>query len=339
MKVWEVQDAWGIDNMQLVNKEVPETLASDEILIKLHAASINYRDLVTIENRTPFGALPQIPLSDAAGEVVKTGSAVDRFSVGDRVCPSFFPNWQSGPVRKADRSVSLGSASAPGVLQEFFVTKQQAASRFSDTLSYQEAATLPCAGLTAWRALVVEGQVEKDEWVLVQGTGGVSIFALLIAKMRGAKVIVTSSSDEKLTRARDLGADETINYRETPDWGAKALEITGGQGVDVIVEVGGGGTINQSLVAAAVGARIVIIGVLGGRSQELLMPAVFGKNLRLFGISVGNREQFESFNLAITEGGLRPVIDKVFPFESAPDAIRHLASGEHFGKIVIDFGA
>ena len=337
MQAWEVQDAWGIDNMRLVTREAPKALAPDELLIKVHAASVNYRDLVTIENRTPFGALPQIPLSDAAGEVVDVGSSVDRFVVGDRVCPSFFPNWQTGPVRNADRSISLGSASAPGVLQEFVVAKQQAASRFSDTLSYQEAATLPCAGLTAWRALVEEGQLQQDDWVLVQGTGGVSIFALLIAKMLGARVIVTSSSDEKLARARSLGADETINYRDTPEWGKRTLEITNGRGADIIVEVGGGGTINQSLAAAAVGARIAIIGVLGGRSQELLMPAIFGKNLKLFGISVGSRQHFDSLNEAISKEGLKPVIDRVFPFKEAPDAIRHLASGQHFGKIVIDF--
>lgn len=337
MKIWEVQDAWGIDNMRLVEREIPSALAPDEILIKVHAASVNYRDLVTIENKTPFGALPQIPLSDAAGEIVKTGARVDRFSPGDRVCPSFFPNWQTGPVRKADRSVSLGSATAPGVLQEYIVTRQDAASRFSDTLSYQEAATLPCAGLTAWRALVDEGNLQPDDWILVQGTGGVSIFALLIGKMLGARIIVTSSSDEKLERARQLGADATINYSDTPDWGQAVLEITRGAGADIIVEVGGGGTINQSLTAAAVGARIVIIGVLGGRSQELLMPAIFGKNLHLKGISVGSRAQFEDMNAAISAHGLKPVIDKIFAFDDAAHAIRHLASGQHFGKIVIDF--
>lgn len=337
MKVWEVQDAWGIDNMRQVEREKPSALAPEEILIKLHAASVNYRDLVTIENKTPFGALPQIPLSDAAGEIVKIGARVDRFSLGDRVCPSFFPNWQAGPVRRADRSVSLGSATAPGVLQEYIVTRQDAASRFSDTLSYQEAATLPCAGLTAWRALVDEGNLQPDDWVLVQGTGGVSIFALLIGKMLGARIIVTSSSDEKLERARQLGADATINYSDTPDWGKAVLEITHGAGADIIVEVGGGGTINQSLTAAAVGGRIVIIGVLGGRSQELLMPAIFGKNLHLKGISVGSRTQFEDMNAAISAHGLKPVIDKVFAFDDAPEAIRHLASGQHFGKIVIDF--
>lgn len=337
MRVWEVQDAWGIDHMRLVEKDTPNDPGPEEILIRVHAASVNYRDLVTVENKTPFGALPQVPLSDAAGEVVKVGANVDRFAVGARVCPSFFPKWQDGPVSKADRSVSLGSASAAGVLQEYVTVHQDAASRFSDNLSYQEAATLPCAGLTAWRALSAEAKLQKDDWLLVQGTGGVSIFALLIGKMIGARVIVTSSSDEKLERARRLGADATINYRKTPDWGKEAVEITGGSGVDVIVEVGGGGTINQSIGAAAVGARIVVIGVLGGRTQELLMPAIFGKNLSLQGISVGNRQQFEDLNSAISKNGLKPVIDQVFPFEKADDAIRHLESGQHFGKIVIDF--
>jgi NADPH:quinone reductase-like Zn-dependent oxidoreductase len=337
MKVWEVQDDWGTANMRLVERPDPGAPGPGMILIRMHAASVNYRDYATVLNRAPFGKLPQIPFSDGAGEVVAVGEGVTRFAVGDRVCPNFFPDWIEGPPSAANRAVSLGSASAPGILQKLYLTHAEAASRVPDHLSWIEAATLPCAGLTAWRSLVAEGGLKASDTVLVQGTGGVSIFALQFAKMHGATVIATSSSDEKLERVRALGADHTINYRNTPEWGKAALEITGGRGVDHVVEVGGAGTINQSLTAAAVGANILIIGVLGGRSQELLMPAIFGKNLRLLGISVGSRSHFEQMTAGIGRAGMHPVVDRVFPFAEAPAAIDQLQVNAHFGKICIDF--
>jgi NADPH:quinone reductase-like Zn-dependent oxidoreductase len=305
----------------------------------MHAAAVNYRDLVTVLNKSPFGKLPQVPFSDGAGEILSVGAGVTRFKIGDRVCPNFFPGWTDGPPTALNRAGALGSAAAPGILRDILVVGEEAVSLAPDNLSWTEAATLPCAGLTAWRALVVEGQLKAGDTVLVQGTGGVSIFALQFAKMLGATVIATSSSDEKLERVRKLGADHTINYKTTPEWGKEALELTSGRGVDHVVEVGGAGTINQSIMAAAVGANILIIGVLGGRSQELLMPAIFGKNLRLIGISVGSRAHFEQMTAAIAAAGMKPVVNQCYPFAEVPAALECMAASQHFGKICIDFDA
>jgi NADPH:quinone reductase-like Zn-dependent oxidoreductase len=339
MKLWEVQDAWGIEHLRMIERDPPQSPGPGQVAIRMHAAALNYRDMATVLNKAPFGRLPQIPLSDGAGEVVAVGPGVERLKLGDRVCPSFFPGWIDGPPKTADRARSLGSASAPGVLQEMVIADAEAVSRAPDSLSWVEAATLPCAGLTAWRALVVEGQVKAGDTVLVQGTGGVSIFALQFAKMHGATVIATSSSDAKLERVRALGADHLINYAQTPAWGRRAMELTSGRGVDHIIEVGGAGTIGQSLAAAAVGGNILIIGVLGGRTQELSMPDIFGKNLRLTGISVGSRAQFEQMAAAIDGHGLKPVVDRVFPLSQADAAFRLMAGGERIGKVCIDFDA
>ena len=210
-------------------------------------------------------------------------------------------------------------------------------SNFPPKLSFAEAATLPCAGLTAWRAISSEAPVRAGDTVLVQGTGGVSIFALQFAKAFGATVIATSSSDEKLVRARKLGADHTINYKQTPDWGKAARELTGGRGVDVVIEVGGENTLNQSFDAARVGGTIVVIGVLGGFSSPVMLPVVFGKNLHIHGISVGSREQFEDMANHVVKWNLKPVVDQVFPFTRVPDALRLMQAGGHFGKIAIDY--
>lgn len=337
MRVWEVQDAWGIDHLKLVERADPSAPSAGQVAIRMRAAAVNYRDLVTVTNKSPFGKLPQIPFSDGTGEIIATGAGVTRFKKGDRVCPNFFPKWIDGPPLASARAGALGSAAAAGVLQDIVIADAEAVSRIPDCWSWVEAATLPCAGLTAWRALVVEGQLKAGETVLVQGTGGVSIFALQFAKMLGARVIATSSSDAKLEVARKLGADHVINYTNNPEWGKAALELTKGNGVDLVVEVGGAGTINQSLVAAADGGRIMLIGVLGGRTQEITMPVVFGKNLRLIGISVGNRSHFEQMTGAIAKSGMRPLIDKCYPFRDVPAAMRRMAESEHVGKICIDF--
>ncbi|MBV9542118.1 MAG: NAD(P)-dependent alcohol dehydrogenase, partial [Alphaproteobacteria bacterium] len=225
----------------------------------------------------------------------------------------------------------------PGVLQQKMLLDDYGVSKFPSHLSYEEAATLPCAGLTAWRALAVETKVGPGDWVLVQGTGGVSIFALQFAKAMGAKVIATSSSDEKLDRARALGADHLINYKTEAAWGAKARELTGGKGVDVVVEVGGENTLNQSFDAARVGGAVVVIGVLGGFSAPIMMPVVFGKNLHIHGISVGSREQFDDMCAHIEKWKLKPVVDKTFPFDKLPDALRLMQAGGHFGKIAVAY--
>lgn len=337
MRVWENRDGWGVDNLVLADRDAPGAPGAGEVKLRMLAAAPNYRDWVTVTNKTPFGALPQIPFSDGCGEVIAIGEDVTRVAVGDRVCPSFFQGWIDGPPTMANRAVSLGSASHSGILQQEMLLSEDDVSRAPQSLDPVEAATLPCAGLTAWRAVAVEGQVKAGDVVVVQGTGGVSIFALQFAKMLGARVIATSSSDAKLERARALGADHVINYRDTPEWGKAVLDLTGGNGADLVVEVGGAGTINQSLVAAAVGGRILVIGVLGGRSQELLMPAIFGKNLRIIGISVGSRQMFEDMAAAIDRHGIKPVVDHVYGFGEVPDSLRAMEGAGHFGKLAIDF--
>lgn len=335
MRAWEVQEDWQIDNLRLVDKPAAAP-GPGQVAVRMHAASLNYRDLLTVRGKGGARRLPLIPFSDGAGEVTAVGDGVSRVKPGDRVCPMFFQTWFDGPPTAYGRSKPLGGP-LPGVLQEEMVLDAEGVSPVPEHLSFIEAATLPCAGLTAWRALMVEAGLAAGDTVLVQGTGGVSIFALQFAKMHGATVIVTSSSDEKLARARELGADHGINYRTTPEWGKAALEITGGKGVDHVVEVGGRDTLNQSLEAAAVGGRIVIIGLLSGASQQILMPTIFGKNLRLIGISVGSRAQFEEMSAAIARNGMRPIIDRTFPFDAVPQALRHMEAAGHFGKICIEY--
>lgn len=335
MKVWEIQGDYGVENLQIVEKPDPQP-GPGQIVVAMKAASLNYRDLATVKAMGGRHPLPLTPFSDGAGEVVAVGAGVTRVAKGDRVCPLFFQSWLSGPVTLENRSRPLGGP-LPGVLQERMLLDAEGVSKFPAHLSFDEAATLPCAALTAWRAVAVEAPVGPGDTVLVQGTGGVSIFALQFAKALGAQVIATSSSDAKLERARALGADHLINYRTTPDWGAKARELTGGRGVDVVVEVGGEGTLNQSLDAARVGGAVVVIGVLGGWSAPVSMPVVFSKNLRVLGISVGSREHFDDMCAHIDRWGLKPVVDKTFPFEQVPDALRLMEAGGHFGKIVVRY--
>ncbi len=335
MRAWQVEGEWGIDHLKMIETEARKPGAG-EVLLKMHAASVNYRDLLTVQGMGGTKRLPLIPFSDGAGEVVAVGEGVSRVNVGDKVCPMFFEGWIEGAPDAYKRSRPLGGP-LPGVLQDEFLAKAEAVSPIPKGWSFEEAATLPCAGLTAWRALIVEGQLKAGETVLVQGTGGVSIFALQFAKMAGARVILTSSSDEKLSRAKSLGADETINYKANPEWAKAALELTGGAGVDHVVEVGGAGTLNQSLEAAKVGGRIEVIGVLSGFSQQIAMPTLFGKNLRMIGLSVGSREMFESMVAAIDKAGMKPVIDKTFAFAELPEALRCMKGAGHFGKICVRY--
>jgi NADPH:quinone reductase-like Zn-dependent oxidoreductase len=333
MKVWQIEDSYGIESLKLAEKPDPKP-GLGQIVVAMKAASLNYRDLMTVKGIPGGLVLPLIPFSDGAGEVVVVGDGVSRVNVGDRVCPLFFQSWLSGPVTQESRSRDLGG-SLPGVLQERMLIEAEGVSKVPAHLSFEEAATLPCAGLTAWRAIVIEAQVGPGDTVLVQGTGGVSIFALQFAKARGAQVIVTSSSDAKLERARALGADKTINYKATPDWGARARELTAGRGVDVVIDVGGENTFNLSLEAARVGGTIVVIGVLGGFSVPVMVPVVFSKNLRILGISIGSREQFEEMCADIERWKLKPVVDKIFAFEEVPDALRLMEAHGHFGKIAV----
>jgi NADPH:quinone reductase-like Zn-dependent oxidoreductase len=334
MKVWANQDAFGIDNLKEMERPAPKP-GPGEIVVDMKAASLNYRDLLTVLMGAG-NALPLVPFSDGAGVVSAVGSGVTRVKVGDRVCPLFFQSWLSGPVTAESRMKALGGA-LDGVLQQHMLLIEDGVSKIPDYLSFEEAATLPCAGLTAWRAITVEAPVGPGDTILVQGTGGVSIFALQFAKARGAKVIVTSSSDEKLERAKKLGADFTINYKTNPEWGKEALKLTGGHGVDVIVEVGGDNTLGKSLEAVRVGGSIVVIGVLGGFTNNIFIPALFGKNAKMIGISVGSREQFDSMTAAINGWKLKPVVDKVFPVDQVQDALKLMQAGGHFGKICLKF--
>lgn len=327
----------GLENLALVERDVPEPKAS-EVLVKFHAASLNYRDLLFAWGLyNPKPKLPAVPVSDGAGEVVAVGSDVTRWKVGDRVCPIFMQGWLTGPVTPTAGSTSLGAGNVDGVLREYGAYHEDGLIRIPDHLSYEEAATLPCAAVTAWNALVTVGEIKAGDTILTLGTGGVSIFALQLAKLHGAKVIATSSSDEKLSRARELGADETINYKSTPEWDKEVLRLTNRAGVDNVVEVGGAGTMPRSINAARVGGVVSVIGVLT-QGDGIDPMKVLMKNLTVRGIFVGSRNMFEELNRAITLAQIKPVIDRVFDFAEAPAALQHMQSGAHFGKIVIRIG-
>jgi NADPH:quinone reductase-like Zn-dependent oxidoreductase len=321
----EIRGAFGLDNLALVERPDPRP-GPGQALVRLRAASLNYRDLLTAEGKyNPKQKLPLIPCSDGAGEVVEVGEGVTRVQPGDRVCAIFAQRWIAGVL----------GGPLDGTLAELAAFDQEGLVKVPEHLSDEEAATLPCAAVTAWTALVTAGGVTAGDTVLVQGTGGVSLFALQLARLLGAQVIVTSSRDDKLARAREMGAAEGINYKETPEWGVRAKELTGGAGVDHVAEVGGAGTLQQSLRAVRFGGTISLIGNLTGTKTELLLTQVFMQNIRLNGILVGHRESFEAMNRAIALHRLRPVIDRVFPLAEARAAFDHVAAGDHFGKFVI----
>ncbi len=334
MKVWQVTREWSIDAMELVERPDPETGAG-QIAVRMRAASLNYRDLLTVQGKGGAYKLPFVPFSDGAGEVTAVGDGVTRVSIGDRVCPMFFQSWFDGRPSASNRRLALGGT-RPGVLQELIVLDAEGVSRIPDHLTFEEAATLPCAALTAWRALFEEALIRPGQTILVQGTGGVSIFALQFAKLAGATVIVTSSSDEKLERAKALGADHAINYRSVAEWGKAAADWAGG-GVDHVVEVGGKDTFQQSIEAARVGGTILVIGVLSGFAQQIAIPSLFGKNLHVIGLSVGSRRMFENMVSAIGHNHIKPVVDRTFGFTEVPDALRLMQQAGHFGKIAIEF--
>ena len=337
MRAMQIQDAYGIDNLKLVERDVPKP-GHGQIVIRLKASSLNYRDLATVKHGGGMGftlPLPLIPNSDGAGEVVELGEGVTRVKKGDRVCPAFFQGWIGGGPAREKMSAPLGGP-LDGCAQEYICVNAEYVSKIPDYMSYEEAATLPCAGLTAWRALIVENNLRAGETVLLQGTGGVSIFALQFAKAMGARVIITSSSDEKLERARKLGADETINYRSTPDWAKEARKLTGGAGVDHVVEVGGADTFMQSLSAMKIGGRIGVVGVLTGISKDVSIVAIFGQNLKINGVTVGSREHFDDMCRALVQNKIHPVVDKRFELADASDAFRMMESASHFGKIVLE---
>jgi len=336
MKVLEIQDNFGLDSLKLAERPQPQP-GFGQVLVKVRAASLNYRDLMVVKGQyDPRMSLPRVPLSDGAGEVVAVGENVTRVKVGDRVAGIFMQTWIGGEVTPAYSKSALGGA-IDGMLAEYVVLNEEGVVHVPEHLSYEEAATLPCAAVTAWNALVTQGRLTAGETVLVQGTGGVSLFALQFARALGARVIATSSSDEKLERALSLGASDGVNYRSVPEWDKRVRELTGGSGVDHVVEVGGAGTLNKSLGAVRMGGTISMIGVLTGGGGEINTISILMKSVRVHGIYVGSRVMFEAMNRAIALHNLKPVVDRVFPFEQAIDALKYMESGAHFGKICLSF--
>jgi NADPH:quinone reductase-like Zn-dependent oxidoreductase len=334
MKAYELQLTGNLDGLTMVERPQPEAGAG-EIVVRVRAVSLNYRDLLVANGSYGKMTLPLVPVSDGAGEVTAIGPGVTRFKVGDRVAATFFPDWIGGGVTPERTRTARGAGVTAGMLSEFVCISQEAATSIPEHLSFEEAATLPCAALTAWHALVEQGRVKSGETVVLLGTGGVSLFALQIARLHGAKTIITSSSDEKLTRARMLGADATINYVESPNWEEKVIELNGGRGADHVIEVGGAGTFAKSLKATRPGGHVALIGVLAGLATELRVTDILMKSLRVNGIYVGSRDMFEEMNRAFALHHLKPIIDKVFSFAQAKAAYEYLQSGRHFGKIVI----
>jgi NADPH:quinone reductase-like Zn-dependent oxidoreductase len=335
MKVWKIP-SFGIANLTLVDDPVPAP-AAGQVLVRVNAVSLNYRDLMTVKGMyNPRLSLPRIPLSDGAGEVVAVGAGVTRFAVGDRVAAIFMQNWFDGAPNAAKYKGALGG-DIDGMMRQYVALPEAGLVALPGYLTYEQGATLPCAAVTAWNAILAAG-VKSGDTVLIQGTGGVSIFALQFAKALGARVLGTSSSDEKLERARSLGLDAGVNYRTRPEWADWAIEQTGGEGVDLVVEVGGAGTFSQSLKAARIGGTVTQIGVLSQSSEPVAVPLILRKQLRIQGIYVGSRFDFEAMNRALTQTRLVPVVDQVFGLEQAPAAFAAMESGSHFGKLVVSMG-
>jgi NADPH:quinone reductase-like Zn-dependent oxidoreductase len=323
----------GIDALKQVDRPEPKP-ARGQVLVKVHACSLNYRDLAIVRGQYRAGAKADlVPLSDGAGEVVAVGDDVTKVKVGDRVAGCFFQRWIGGQPDANAHSSALGG-SIDGMLADYVALEEGGVVHVPTHLSYEEAASLPCAAVTAWHALVDHGGLIAGNTILVQGTGGVSICALQIAKMFGAAVVATSSSDEKLARVMEMGAAHGINYKSAPDWDKAALDFTGGRGVDQVVEVGGAGTFAKSISAIRVGGKVSMIGVLS-RQADINPMMIMAKRANVQGISVGSTQMFEALNAALSVSNVRPVIDKTFEFTDTIAAFKHLESAAHFGKIVI----
>jgi len=333
MKLWKIQ-SFGIDQLALEDSPPPRP-GRGEVLVKIHAVSLNYRDLLMVRGQyNPRMALPRIPCSDGAGEVVEVGPEVTGTTVGDRVAGIFMQHWLDGrPTAQKTRGALGGDID--GMLAEYVVLRQEGVVPIPGHLSYVQGATLPCAGVTAWNALQNETRVKPGDVVVIQGTGGVSIFALQFAKMVGATVIGTSSSDQKLARAKSMGLDAGLNYRQSPDWAKWVLKLTGDRGADLIVEVGGAGTFSQSLQAVRMSGAIAQIGVLSQSDQPLPVHLILHRQIRVYGVYVGSRADFEAMNRALTANGTEPVVDQIFAFDQAREALTALEKASHFGKIVI----
>ena len=336
MRAFEIQE-FGIDKLAAVERDEPRP-KPDEVVVRFRAASLNFRDVMVASGTyNPRMKLPATPLSDGAGEVIEVGSEVSSWKVGDRVMPIFAQRWFDGDVTAETRMTALGAGPQwDGIFREQAAFRQDALVLIPEHLSFEEAATLPCAALTAWNALTVSGRLKAGETVLTLGTGGVSIFAAQFAKLFGTRVIATSSSDEKIEKLKSLGADETINYRTHEDWDKVVLDLTEKRGVDHVVEVGGAGTLAKSINAARIGGHIAMIGALDTEGSFNHVP-IFMKAIRLQGIFVGSRKMFEDMLRAVKFARLKPVIDRVFAFDEIGKALNYMKSGSHFGKIVIRY--
>lgn len=333
MKSYVINE-FGVDNLSLVECDEPKPQAN-EVLIRFRAVSLNYRDLMIVKGSyNPKLKRPVVPFSDGAGEVVVVGENVSKWRIGDRVCPIFMQGWIDGAIDYRKARTALGG-DLDGCLREFGVFDESGLVRIPDHLTDEEAATLPCAAVTAYNALFCSGSLKSDETVLLQGTGGVSIFALQFASIHGARTIITSSSDEKLRRAKELGANDLINYNTQPEWDKAVLDLTEKRGVDHIVEVGGAGTMQRSVNAVKMGGDISVIGVLAGKG-DFNPTSLLMKSVKLQGIYVGSRQMFEQMNLMLCQyNKLKPVIDKTFEFTEVRDALKYMESGSHFGKIAV----
>lgn len=335
MKQIQLSKPGGLENLKLTDTENP-SLKDNEVLLKVHASSLNYHDLMVA-----LGLIPtedkRVPLSDAAGEILEVGKDVSKWTVGDKVMSMCFPNWVSGPP-KYDLLSFIGD-NQDGYATELISIPESAITKIPSNLNFKEAATLPCAGLTAWRALVDEGRLKSGETVLVQGTGGVSVFALQLAKTFGATVIATSSSEEKLEKLKSLGADHLINYKAHPEWGKEVLKITNNEGVDHVVEVGGAGTFSESVRCTKLAGHIALIGVLSGPSvSEIILPRIFLKQIRLSGIAMANQDSQIAMIDYLEKNEIKPEISDSFDLKDLGAAFQHQIDNKHFGKISIDIG-
>ncbi len=334
MKVAYVKNPASLTSLSIGERPDP-TPGAGEICVRVHASSLNFHDYAVVSGMLPVSD-GRIPMSDGAGVVAAVGAGVTRFAVGDKVMSTFFPNWAGGPV-SGEHTRGVPGDHVDGFAAEYVALPATAFTRIPRGYSFEEAATLPCAALTAWRALFVENATKPGDVVLTQGSGGVSVFAIQLAKAAGATVIATSSSQAKLDRLAALGADHLINYRDTSEWGVKARELTGGRGVDVVVEIGGAGTLAQSIEATRIGGHISLIGVLAGWSGDIPTAAVMWKNIAVKGITVGSIEDQEAMVNALDAAAIKPVIDSSFALDDIAAAFEHQAAQRHFGKICLSF--
>lgn len=339
MRVMQIEGDWGLDHIRLAERPDP-TPGPGEVVLRMKAVSLNFRDTVLVNRGygRRSGELPLVPVGDGAGEVIALGEGVDGFAEGDLVIPAFSQTWISGPFTERAWGGTLGGP-LDGTMQEMMCLRAEALVKAPAHMSAAEAATLPCAAMTAWNALAGQGHVQSGDVVVIQGTGGVSLFGLQIAKLHGAEVVLTSSSDEKLEQGRAMGADHLINYRETPEWGRAVREITGGRGADHVVEVGGAGTLAQSIRAIRPSGTVSLIGVLSGGAGEINLGPVVTQNVRLQGITVGSRDMLADMCRAFALHQLRPPVDESrrFAFEDVAQALREFPEGRHFGKVVCEF--